>query len=87
MHSYGPSVCLLHVVVEFLDKQSGKPIQIAVDALGKPQVDDQGMVQLDSGGTGRICKSTSSAPASWFAATGESSPITTSPNRGGTTTS
>jgi S1-C subfamily serine protease len=52
VHSYGPSVCLLHVVVEFLDKQSGKPIQIAVDALGKPQVDDQGMVQLDSGGAG-----------------------------------
>jgi S1-C subfamily serine protease len=40
------------VVVEFLDKQSGKPIQIAVDAMGKPQVDDQGMVQLDSGGPG-----------------------------------
>jgi S1-C subfamily serine protease/DNA-binding response OmpR family regulator len=52
VHSYGPSVCLLHVVVEFLDKQSGKPIQIAVDALGKPEVDDQGMVRLDSGGTG-----------------------------------
>jgi S1-C subfamily serine protease len=52
VHSYGPSVCLLHVVVEFLDKQSGKPIQIALDAMGKPQVDDQGMVQLDSGGAG-----------------------------------
>jgi S1-C subfamily serine protease/DNA-binding response OmpR family regulator len=46
------SVCLLHVVVEFLDKSSGKPIQIAVDGLGKPLVDDQGMVQLDSGGAG-----------------------------------
>jgi serine protease Do len=52
VHSYGPSVCLLHVVVEFLDKQSGKPIQIAVDPLGKPQVDDKGMVQLDAGGSG-----------------------------------
>jgi S1-C subfamily serine protease/DNA-binding response OmpR family regulator len=52
VHSYGPSVCLLHVVVEFLDKSSGKPIQIAVDSLGKPQVDDQGMVQLDAGGNG-----------------------------------
>jgi S1-C subfamily serine protease len=52
VHSYGPSVCLLHVVVEFLDKQSGKPIQIAVDAMGKPQVDDKGMVRLDAGGTG-----------------------------------
>ena len=52
VHSYGPSVCLLHVIVEFLDKSSGKPIQIAVDGLGKPLVDDQGMVQLDSGGPG-----------------------------------
>ncbi len=52
VHTYGPSVCLLHVVVEFLDKQSGKPIQISVDALGKPQVDDKGMMQLDAGGTG-----------------------------------
>jgi S1-C subfamily serine protease/DNA-binding response OmpR family regulator len=52
VHSYGPSVCLLHVVVEFLDKESGKPIQIAVDALGKPQVDDKGMVRLDAGGPG-----------------------------------
>jgi len=52
VHTYSPSVCLLHVVVEFLDKQSGKPIQIAVDGLGKPIVDDQGMVQLDSGGAG-----------------------------------
>ncbi len=52
VHSYGPSVCLLHVVVEFLDKSSGKPIQIALDSLGKPEVDDKGMVQLDSGGAG-----------------------------------
>jgi S1-C subfamily serine protease len=52
VHTYSPSVCLLHVVVEFLDRQSGKPIQIAVDGLGKPVVDDQGMVQLDSGGPG-----------------------------------
>ena len=52
VRNYGPSVCLLHVVVEFLDKQTGKPIQIAVDALGKPQVDEQGRVQLDEGGAG-----------------------------------
>jgi S1-C subfamily serine protease/DNA-binding response OmpR family regulator len=52
VHSYGPSVCLLHVVVEFLDKDSGRPIQIAVDSLGKPEVDDKGMVQLDAGGPG-----------------------------------
>jgi serine protease Do len=52
VHSYGPSVCLLHVVVEFLDKETGKPIQIAADATGKPQVDDKGMVRLQSGGAG-----------------------------------
>ena len=52
VHDYGPSVCLLHVVVEFLDKQSGRPIQVAVDAAGKPLVDDKGMVQLDTGGAG-----------------------------------
>jgi S1-C subfamily serine protease/DNA-binding response OmpR family regulator len=52
VQDYGPSVCLLHVVVEFLDKETGKPIQIAVDTSGKPQVDAKGMVQLDSGGPG-----------------------------------
>jgi serine protease Do len=52
VHNYGPSVCLLHVVVEFLDKTTGKPLQVAVDSLGKPVVDDQGMVQLDVGGNG-----------------------------------
>jgi S1-C subfamily serine protease/DNA-binding response OmpR family regulator len=50
--TYGSSVCLLHVVVEFLDKNTGRPIQIAVDSLGKPVVDDKGMVQLDVGGAG-----------------------------------
>lgn len=52
VRKYGPSVCLLHIVVEFLDKESGKPIQLAVDAAGKPQVDDKGMAQLDVGGPG-----------------------------------
>ncbi|HEX8882523.1 MAG TPA: trypsin-like peptidase domain-containing protein [Candidatus Acidoferrum sp.] len=52
VQKYGPSVCLLHVVVEFLDRQSGKPLQVAVDASGKPQVDDKGMAQLDIGGPG-----------------------------------
>jgi S1-C subfamily serine protease/DNA-binding NarL/FixJ family response regulator len=52
VQDYGPSVCLLHVVVEFLDKETGKPIQVAVDTAGKPQVDAKGMVQLDSGGPG-----------------------------------
>lgn len=52
VQKYGSSVCLLHVVVEFLDRQSGKPLQVAVDANGKPQVDDKGMAQLDVGGPG-----------------------------------
>jgi len=52
VHDYGPSVCLLHVVVEFLDKQSGLPIRVAVDAAGKAQVDEKGMVQLDVAGAG-----------------------------------
>jgi S1-C subfamily serine protease len=52
VQSYGPSVCLLHVVVEFLDKETGEPIQIAVDSLGKPQVDAGGLVQLDAGSAG-----------------------------------
>jgi S1-C subfamily serine protease/DNA-binding NarL/FixJ family response regulator len=52
IHDYGPSVCLLHVVVEFLDTQSGRPLQIAVDSAGKPLVDDKGMVQIDEGGAG-----------------------------------
>jgi S1-C subfamily serine protease len=52
VRNYAPSVCLLHVVVEFLDKDTGKPIQLSVDSLGKPQVDDKGMVQLDVGGKG-----------------------------------
>jgi len=52
VHKYGPSVCLLHIVVEFVDKESGKPLQIALDANGKPQVDDKGMAQLDVGGNG-----------------------------------
>jgi len=52
VHDFGPSVCLLHVVVEFLDTQSGRPIRIAFDAAGKPLVDDNGMVQLDVDGAG-----------------------------------
>src|SRR5215471_14509924 len=50
--TYGSSVCLLHVVVEFLDRSTGKPILIAVDQLGKPLLDDKGMVQLDLDGSG-----------------------------------
>lgn len=52
IQQFGSSVCLLHVVVEFLDKLSGRPILIAVDSLGKPVLDDKGMVQLDVNGGG-----------------------------------
>lgn len=48
----GSSVCLLHVVVEFLDRGTGKPILIAVDGLGKPLLDEKGLVQLDTQGGG-----------------------------------
>jgi len=53
VHTYGPSVCLLHVVVEFRDKDSGQIIRIAADATGKPLVDEKGMVSLETGGTGQ----------------------------------
>jgi len=52
VHKYGPSVCLLHVVVGFRDKESGKQLQVAVDANGKPLVDDKGMAQLAIDGPG-----------------------------------
>jgi S1-C subfamily serine protease/DNA-binding NarL/FixJ family response regulator len=52
VHTYGPSVCLLHVVVEFRDKDSGQLIRISTDATGKPLVDDKGMVSLETEGTG-----------------------------------
>jgi len=52
VRTYGSSVCLLHVAVEFLDRGSGKPILIAVDGLGKPRLDDKGMVTLDTEGNG-----------------------------------
>lgn len=52
VRTYGSSVCLLHVVVEFLDRGSGKPILVAVDDLGKPRLDEKGMVQLDIDGNG-----------------------------------
>jgi len=52
VHSYGPSVCLLHVVVEFRDIDSGQGIRISADASGKPRVDDKGMVSLQINGAG-----------------------------------
>ena len=52
VRTYGPSVCLLHVVVEFRDKDSGQAVRISADATGKPLVDDKGMVSLETEGTG-----------------------------------
>ncbi len=52
VHTYGPSICLLHVVVEFRDNDSGQLIRISTDASGKAQVDDKGMVSLETEGTG-----------------------------------
>ena len=53
VHTYGPSICLLHVVVEFRDNDSGQLLRIATDATGKAQVDDKGMVSLETQGTGQ----------------------------------
>jgi S1-C subfamily serine protease/DNA-binding NarL/FixJ family response regulator len=52
VRNYGPSICLLHVVVQFRDNDSGQLIRIVTDATGKPQVDDKGMVSLDTEGSG-----------------------------------
>jgi S1-C subfamily serine protease/DNA-binding NarL/FixJ family response regulator len=52
VHKFGPSVCLLHVVVEFRDNDSGQLIRISSDLAGKPLVDDKGMVSLETEGTG-----------------------------------
>jgi S1-C subfamily serine protease len=52
VHTYGPSVCFLHVVVGFRDKVSGQLIRLAADDTGKARVDDKGMVSLDTDGTG-----------------------------------
>jgi S1-C subfamily serine protease/DNA-binding response OmpR family regulator len=52
VHTYGPSVCLLHVVVELRDKDSGHVIRIVADATGKPLVDEKGLVSLETEGTG-----------------------------------
>jgi len=56
VQKYGTSVCLLHVVVGFVNKDSGQQLQVAVDANGKPQVDDKGMAQLDIGGRGPLLR-------------------------------
>jgi S1-C subfamily serine protease/DNA-binding NarL/FixJ family response regulator len=52
VNTYGPSVCLVHVVVEFRDKDSGQVIRISADASGKSRVDEKGMVSLETDGAG-----------------------------------
>jgi len=52
VRDYGPSVCLLHVTVEFLDKASGEPIRVVLDSNGNPKVDQNRMLQLGTDGTG-----------------------------------
>jgi len=76
---------LLHVVVEFRDKQSGRPIQVALDAAGKPLVDDKGMVQLEEGGAGPHLQIDVFGTGFLVKREGKSLPITTSSNPGGMT--
>jgi S1-C subfamily serine protease len=52
VHTYGSSICLLHVVVEFHDKDSGDLIRISPDADGKAQADGAGTVSVETGGDG-----------------------------------
>jgi S1-C subfamily serine protease/DNA-binding NarL/FixJ family response regulator len=52
VHTYGSSICLLHVVVEFHDKDSGDLIRITPDADGKTRADDAGTVSVETGGNG-----------------------------------
>ena len=54
VHAYGPSVCLLFVVVEFRDANSGKLIRVSADAAGKTRVDDKGMASVETDGTGPL---------------------------------
>jgi S1-C subfamily serine protease len=52
VHTYGSSICLLHVVVEFHEQDSGELIRISPDAAGKTQTDEAGMVSIETGGNG-----------------------------------
>lgn len=56
IRDFGPSVCLLHVTVEFRDPLSGQPIRVALDSQGKPQVDKDGMLQLANDGNGPLLR-------------------------------
>jgi serine protease Do len=50
VHTYGPSVALLHVVVEFLDRD-GHLIRVITDSAGNAMVNDKGMVALTTEGS------------------------------------
>lgn len=52
VRDYGPSVCLLHVVVEFRDAASGRQIRVLVDSDGRPQISQTKMLQLGTDGSG-----------------------------------
>jgi S1-C subfamily serine protease len=52
VRDYGPSVCLLHVVVEFRETASGRQIRVVLDSAGKPQISQKGMLQLGTDGSG-----------------------------------
>jgi len=54
VHAYGPSVCLLLVVVEFREQNSGKLIRVSADAAGKTKVDEKGMASVETDGTGPL---------------------------------
>ncbi len=83
VHTYGPSICLLHVVVEFHDKDSGELIRISTDASGKTQADDSGTVSVGTGGTGPPLQLDVFGTGFLVAATDVSSRIITSPSPGG----
>src|ERR1700753_634390 len=50
VHTYGSSICLLHVVVEFHDKDSGELIRVSPDTDGKTQGDGAGTGAGELGG-------------------------------------
>jgi S1-C subfamily serine protease/DNA-binding NarL/FixJ family response regulator len=53
VHTYGSSICLLHVVVEFHEKDSGELIRVSPDAAGKTGADEAGTVSVETGGNGQ----------------------------------
>lgn len=52
VRDYGPSVCLLHVVVEFRETASGQQVRVLLDSHGQPQINQSKMLQLGTEGSG-----------------------------------